>query len=329
MGVVSRARIDPRVETPVTGGALEPAMSWSAAPKPAGRLVAVVRAMRPRQWLKNVLVFAAPTAAGAIVHAGPLERTIAAFWIFVAASACTYLVNDVVDGETDRLHPVKRMRPVASGLLTPRLALGAAALLGAGAIAAGAVIGTALSLIVVTYLAISLAYSLRLKQVPIIELACVASGFTLRAVAGGAAAHVLISPWFLVMTSFGALLIVAGKRTSEQAVLGDQQAAHRVALASYPAGFLRSVRLMAMSVTVTTYCLWAFERASGVRPVDHAEDLIWFELSIIPFVLAVLAVELAIMRGRGGEPEDLALSDHLLQFLGLAWIVLLLCGLYA
>jgi decaprenyl-phosphate phosphoribosyltransferase len=186
-----------------------------------------------------------------------------------------------------------------------------------------------LAAIVIAYLAISLAYSLRLKRVPLVELACVGSGFTLRAVAGGAAAHVTISPWFLVMTSFGALFVVAGKRTSEQAVLGDEQASHRAALAAYPAGFLRAVRVLAMSVTVTTYCLWAFERAAGLRPADLAEDMIWFELSIIPFVLAILAVELAISRGRGGEPEELALSDHLLQFFGVAWIVLLVCGIYA
>ena len=155
------------------------------------------------------------------------------------------------------------------------------------------------------------------------------SGFTLRAVAGGAANHVPISPWFLVMTSFGALLIVAGKRTSEQEVLGDLRGTHRASLTAYPSEFLRGVRMLAMSVSVTTYCLWAFERAGGLNRADRAEDLIWFELSIVPFVLAVLAVELAILKGRGGEPEELALSDRLLQLLGLVWVVLVLCGIYA
>jgi decaprenyl-phosphate phosphoribosyltransferase len=325
---MSRAQADPRAVT-AAGYTPRPQSPPLGRPSVVDGAGTLLRAARPRQWLKNVLVFAAPTASGAIVHSGPLARTIAAFWIFVAASACTYLVNDVIDRESDRLHPVKRMRPVASGQLQPRLAVSAAIVLGAASVAAAAVLGAALAAIVIAYLAISLAYSLRLKRVPLIELACVGSGFTLRAVAGGAAAHVTISPWFLVMTSFGALFIVAGKRTSEQAVLGDEQASHRVALADYPAGFLRGVRVLAMSVTVTTYCLWAFERAAGLRPADLAEDMIWFELSIIPFVLAVLAVELAISRGRGGEPEQLALSDHLLQFLGVAWVVLLVCGIYA
>jgi decaprenyl-phosphate phosphoribosyltransferase len=325
---MSRSQVDPRAET-ATGHSRGPQSPPLGRPSLLGGAGALLRATRPRQWLKNVLVFAAPTASGAILHSGPLARTIAAFWIFVAASACTYLVNDVIDCESDRLHPVKRRRPVASGQLQPRRAVRAAIVLGAASVAASALIGAALAAIVIAYLAISLAYSLRLKRVPLVELACVGSGFTLRAVAGGAAAHVTISPWFLVMTSFGALFVVAGKRTSEQAVLGDEQASHRAALAAYPAGFLRAVRVLAMSVTVTTYCLWAFERAAGLRPADLAEDMIWFELSIIPFVLAILAVELAISRGRGGEPEELALSDHLLQFFGVAWIVLLVCGIYA
>ena len=224
---------------------------------------------------------------------------------------------------------MKRERPIASGQVSSRKALVTAAILGIVALGLSFLVAPTLGAIVLTYLAISLAYSFGLKRVAIVELVCVASGFTLRAMAGGAATHVPISPWFLVMTSFGALLIVAGKRTSEQAVLGEQQAAHRVALTAYPTDFLRGVRLLAMSVTVTTYCLWAFERASHLRPSDHAEDLIWFQLSIIPFTLAVLAIELAILHGRGGEPEQLALSDHLLQVFGLLWLAMILFGIYA
>ncbi len=324
---VSQAQIDPA--SPVVPAPDRSRPSPQRRTFAVGRSRALLRATRPRQWVKNLLVFAAPVAAGVIVHTGPLVRTIAAFWIFVAASACTYLVNDVIDRQVDRLHPVKRNRPVASGRLPARPALMTAAALGAISVIAAALVSAALATVVVAYLLISLTYSLWLKRVPIVELACVAAGFTLRAVAGGAASHLSISPWFLVVTSFGALLIVAGKRSSEQSLLGDRQGTHREALGAYPAGFLNSVRILAMSVTVTTYCLWAFERAARLLPADHAEDLIWFELSIIPFVLAVLAVELAFDRNRGGEPEELALADHLLQLLGAAWVVLLLLGIYA
>jgi decaprenyl-phosphate phosphoribosyltransferase len=294
------------------------------------RPMALLSATRPRQWTKNLLVFAAPTAAGSIVHPGVVGRSVVAALAFVAASAATYLVNDVVDRPNDRLHPVKRRRPIASGQLSVGLALATAAGLATLALVTAALMfGTALAGIITAYLVVSVCYSLVLKRLPLVELACVAAGFALRAVAGGAVAHVTISPWFLMVASFGSLLIVAGKRSVELSVMKEQGELHRSALAAYPAAFLRSVRMLAMSVTVTTYCLWAFERAGRLGPVERAEDIVWFELSIIPFVLAVLLVELAIEQGRGGEPEELALSDRGLQVLGLAWLALLICGIYA
>jgi decaprenyl-phosphate phosphoribosyltransferase len=293
-------------------------------------MAGLLHATRPRQWTKNILVFAAPTAAGSIIHPDVIARSVVAFLVFVTASAATYLVNDVADRDNDRLHPVKKSRPVASGQLPVDLALSTAAALATVALVTAALVfGAALAGIIAAYLAVSVCYSLMLKRVPLVELACVAAGFALRAVAGGAVAHVAISPWFLMVASFGSLLIVAGKRSVEQSVMKDQGELHRSALAAYPAAFLRSVRMLAMSVTVTTYCLWAFERAGRLGPVDRAEDIVWFELSIIPFVLAVLVVELAIEQGRGGEPEELALSDRGLQVLGLAWLALLICGIYA
>lgn len=290
---------------------------------------ALLQSMRPRQWLKNLLVFAAPLASAAIVHPDAALRAIGAFWVFVAASSSTYLVNDVLDRHRDRLHPVKRHRPIASGKLPPASALAAAAVLAALAVAAGSAIALPLGAATGIYLAISLAYSFWLKRVAIVELACVAFGFTVRAVAGAAATHTPLSTWFLLVTSFGALFVVAGKRTSEQHVLGELGGEHRRTLALYPTEFLRAVRLLAMSVTVTTYCLWAFERSAGLQRPDRIEDLIWFKLSIVPFVLAVLAVELAVSMGRGGEPEQLALSDRKLQLFGAFWVTLTLCGIYA
>ncbi len=293
-------------------------------------MAGLLHATRPRQWTKNILVFAAPTAAGSIVHTGVVARSVVAFLVFVTASAATYLVNDVVDRDNDRLHPVKKSRPIASGQLSVGLALSTAAALATVALVTAALVfGAALAGIITAYLAVSICYSLVLKRLPLVELVCVAAGFALRAVAGGAVAHVTISPWFLMVASFGSLLIVAGKRSVELSVMKEQGGLHRSALAAYPVAFLRSVRMLAMSVTVTTYCLWAFERAGRLGPVERAEDIVWFELSIIPFVLAVLVVELAIEQGRGGEPEELALSDRGLQVLGLAWLALLICGIYA
>jgi decaprenyl-phosphate phosphoribosyltransferase len=310
----------------------EPDAPATARPASNGvrRTAALLRATRPRQWTKNLLVLAAPTAAGSIGQPRVIGHSVEAFFIFVAASASTYLLNDVVDRRKDRLHPVKKSRPVASGELPVRLALWVAVLLATVALSSAALaFGAALVVVATAYLVVSVSYSLALKRVPLVELACVAAGFALRAVAGGAMAHLPISPWFLMVASFGSLLVVAGKRSVEQSVMKDEGGLHRSALAAYPAAFLRSVRMLAMSVTVTTYCLWAFERAGRLGPIERAEDIVWFELSIIPFVLAVLVVELAIEQNRGGEPEELALRDRGLQVLGLAWLALLICGIYA
>ena len=299
-------------------------------PIPKGGPGAYIRAMRPRQWGKNLLVFAAPAAAGVVFHPADFARCVGAFFIFVAASAATYLVNDVMDRSADRLHPVKRHRPIANGQVTAEGALILAAVLLAASIAGAALLsGVALTAVILAYVVITLAYSLGLKQLAVIELACVASGFILRAVAGGAAVHVPLSPWFLLVASFGALFIVAGKRSSEQDVMGDERAVHRAALGEYTAPFLRMVRTLSAAVAVTAYCLWAFDRASHLVGRDRTTNLVWFELSVIPFVLAVLAVELAIERGRGGEPEELALRDRMLQALGLIWVALLIIGIYS
>lgn len=290
---------------------------------------ALLRAVRPRQWTKNLLVFGAPATASQLSHPGQLARSVLAFGVLVAASSATYLVNDVVDAPADRLHPTKRLRPIAAGTLPVAVALGAAGLLLAIALAVAAVIALPLLAVVAAYLGLTFAYSLGVKHVPVIELAFVSAGFVLRAAAGGAATHVAISPWFLIVTSAGALLIVAGKRSAEMATLGDASAAHRSALEVYPPAFLRSTRLLAAAVAVTSYCLWVFERASQIVPAHKADNVVFFELSAIPFVLALLSIELAVESGRGGAPEELALKDRPLQILGLAWIALIALGIYA
>jgi 4-hydroxybenzoate polyprenyltransferase len=172
--------------------------------------------MRPRQWVKNLLVFVAPAAAGVLTNRLDLLRSLAAFGIFCAVASGVYLMNDAVDAEADRLHPEKRTRPVASGALTSTYALAAAALLMAlGLVSAWFVARWALVLVIGIYALISIAYAFRLKREPVIELAAVASGFVLRAIAGGVATHIPLSSWFLAVASFGALFVVTGKRAGE------------------------------------------------------------------------------------------------------------------
>jgi decaprenyl-phosphate phosphoribosyltransferase len=305
-----------------------------AQPEPSGpgavatvRWSGLLRIARPKQWVKNLLVFAAPGAAGVLTHGHSAVRATAAFGVFCLAASGTYFLNDVFDVAADRHHPVKRFRPIAAGdVPAPLAAVVGAVLLALSVGAAWWLAGGRLALVVGIYAGVATAYSARLKHEPVVDLACVSSGFVLRAVAGGVATGVPLSNWFIIVSSFGSLLVVAGKRSAEHGELGDVRADHRPSLGAYPVAFLRSVRLMAASVTLTAYCLWAFERAAQAGRGHHP---IWFELSIIPFVLAILHVELRFERGQGGAPEEIALHDRMLQVLALAWVALFAVGVYA
>jgi decaprenyl-phosphate phosphoribosyltransferase len=279
--------------------------------------------MRPRQWVKNVLVFAAPAAAGVLTHRDALLYSIAAFVVFCMAASGTYCLNDVMDLEADRRHPVKRHRPVASGVVPPRLAV----LVGVGLLALALTVSAAigrpkLALVVAIYVGVQIAYTLWLKHEAILDLGAVAAGFVLRAIAGGVAAQVPLSNWFVIVACFGSLFMVAGKREAEVVLLGDEGQQHRATLAAYTPTFLRYVRAVASAVAMTAYCLWAFERAHG------SAGAIWFELSIVPFVLGVLRYALLVDAGHGGAPEDVVLGDRTLQVLGLCLAVLFAVGVY-
>jgi decaprenyl-phosphate phosphoribosyltransferase len=290
---------------------------------------ALLAATRPRQWIKNLLVFAAPGAAGLLGRPVVVEKTAAAAGLFLIASAGTYLVNDAIDAPADRVHPDKRHRPVASGELSAPLAIGVgSSLLVLAVVGAGFLAGLQLASVIGAYVVTSVTYTLWLKRVAIVELACVSTGFVLRAVAGGAAVHIPISPWFGIVTSSAALLVVAGKRSAEIDVLGRAGALHRQVLDKYSTSFLRSVRLIAAAVAIVSFCLWAFARAAQIDPGRADSDNVLFELSILPFVLGILSVELAIDSGEGGAPEELVLHSHVIQVLGAVCLALVAIGIY-
>ncbi len=303
-------------------------MTASPGPRSAPALLrGLLQVARPKQWLKNVLVLAAPGAAGVLQHRHTALLAFGAFGLFCLAASGTYCINDTLDAAADRLHPVKRHRPVAAGIVSPLVAVtvGSAALAVAVALA-WVMAGSHLALVIAIYAAVVTAYSVRLKHEPIIDLACVSSGFVLRGIAGGVATGIELTNWFLIVATFGSLLVVAGKRSAEHADLGESRAEIRRTLGTYPPTFLRSVRLIAASVLVTAYCQWAFGRAPALGSGHHP---MWFELSILPFVLAVLHLELRFETGHGGAPEDLALGDRTLQVLGLLWATLFAIGIYA
>jgi decaprenyl-phosphate phosphoribosyltransferase len=284
----------------------------------------LLRASRPRQWVKNVLVFAAPGAAGLSLTPEHVAPVLGAFLAWCLVSSGTYLVNDAMDAEADRLHPRKRLRAVAAGVVPVNTAkIVGVAFLAIGAAAPALWGSPGVTGILVLYAAITLSYSLWLKEIAIVDLAAVASGFVLRAISGGIAADVAISNWFLIVASFGSLFIVAGKRHAEHVDLREGRGAHRATLEEYSLNFLGYVRSVSSGVAITAYCLWAFEKARV------AHDPVLFQLSIIPFVMALLRYALLLDAGRGGAPEDIVLGDRALQVLGLVWAGLFAAGVYA
>ena len=291
-------------------------------------LRALVSAMRPRQWIKNGLIVVAPAAAGVMTHADIIRHTVAAFLAFCCVSSAMYLFNDLRDVAADREHPTKQFRAIASGQLPFGVAKAAAVLL----LLVGFAIPFALwhpeqlFLVLGLYVVITVNYVVWVKNVVIIELASVASGFILRAYAGAAASHIYVSTWFLVVISFGALFLVVGKRSSELETHGA--GATRKVLSQYSPGFLHSALTLRATVGVTGYCLWAFDTSStGLSSIHH--DLVPIRLSVIPVVLAVLFIIRSSESTDAEAPEDLLLHNRIVQVLFLLWALALALGTYA
>jgi decaprenyl-phosphate phosphoribosyltransferase len=292
-------------------------------PAPARWLIAVVTTARPRQWPKNLLVFAAPLAGASLGRPHGLAYALVAVAAFTAASSAVYFVNDVLDAERDRRHPYKRHRPVAAGTLPRSHALTLAAACAAAAAAAGFWIGEpGLSAAVGTYLAASMAYTLGLKHVPVLELLLVASGFVLRALGGAAATGVPPSGWFLLVCSLGALMVAVAKRSMELAMLGAEAARHRPAMRGYTAASLRISQRFLSVAMVAAYLLWASgESTSWTRD--------WHLASALPLAAALVRFG-RLSTGAASRPvEDLIARDPVMACCELTWLLMFAVGLGA
>jgi decaprenyl-phosphate phosphoribosyltransferase len=286
-------------------------------------LGAVLRASRPRQWPKNLLVLAAPIAGATVGRPYGPAYALVALVAFIAASGAVYLVNDVVDAERDRQHPVKRHRPIASGDLPAAHALAVALVAMAAAISSGFWIDApGLTVTIVIYLAISFSYSLALKHVPVVELACVASGFVLRALGGAAATHVPPSGWFLTVVSLGALMVAVSKRRGELATLGDGAASHRPVVRFYRYRPLGWVSRLLSAAMVVSYALWAVTSSGGDRQA-------WHLASIVPLAVALARFDWLSGHADGKGVEDLIVRDRFMAVAELAWLALFAAGLLA
>jgi decaprenyl-phosphate phosphoribosyltransferase len=283
---------------------------------PDNLVVGVIKAMRPRQWVKNLLVLAAPLAAlGRGVHYDNYQVLIhvaIAFVVFCLAASSIYLVNDVRDVEADRAHPTKRFRPIASGVVPPWLAYTLATVLAAASLGLSWLATPNLAVVMAVYIVMQLAYCFGLKHQAVLDICIVSSAYLLRAIAGGAATNIALSQWFLLVMAFGSLFMVAGKRYAELQLAEHTGAKIRKSLESYTPTYLRFVWTLSATAVVLCYGSWAFERDA------ESPSGSWFAISMIPFTIAILRY--AVDGGMAGEPEDIALRDRVLQFLALALI---------
>lgn len=286
--------------------------------------LAALVTLRPKQWIKNLLVIAAAGAAGALGHDDVPVRVSLAFVAFCMLASGIYAINDVRDAEEDRLHPRKRFRPVAARELSPRAAVSLGLALMVGGILICALITPLLAVVGAGYLALSLSYTLVWRHLLLLDIIAIGGGFLLRAVAGGVASPVTLSRWFLLVVSAASVFVAAGKRHAElrRTTLAAVTAGRRRVLEGYTEARLRLILMASAAVAVFAYGVWAFQLAD-------IDGVPWRPLTLIPFAAGIARYGLLVHRGRGESPEELLLGDHLLQVAGALWLVLFALAVHA
>jgi 4-hydroxybenzoate polyprenyltransferase len=283
--------------------------------RPTG-LLALVEAIRPRQWTKNVLAFAAVVFAKRATDPEALAASAVAFGALCLAAGACYLVNDVADAERDRLHPDKAGRPVASGRLSARIASVASVLLMLAAVGCAFVVSSGLAICIAVYVVMTLAYTFSIKHVVILDVVVIALGFVLRAVSGAVAIQVQISPWLLVCTFLLALFLAIAKRRGELQML-EMAEEHRATLGEYGPHLLDQMTSVVTSAALMAYCLYTF--SPRTHEVVGTDDLEY----TIPFVVYGIFRYLYLVhqRGLGADPSQLLLRDKPLLATVILWAV--------
>lgn len=288
----------------------------------ATRLLAVVRSLRPKQWPKNLLVFAGLVFTYNLLNPDMLSRVILSFVAFCALSSAGYLWNDLRDAPADRLHPIKRHRPIASGQMPPALAATLAVALGVAGLSLALALGSAFLLVASLYMLLTLTYSIWLKHLVLIDVFGISAGFVLRAVGGAVVIGVPVSPWLYVCTVLVSLFLGFGKRRNELELMESGAAGHRKNLEQYSVELLDQLILIVASVTIMAYSLYTFSAEN--LPRDHSM------MMTIPLVLYGMFRYLYLVRvqRKGGAPEDLLLTDPGLLGTAIAWMALSVIILY-
>lgn len=276
----------------------------------------IIKTMRPRQWTKNLFVFAALVFSRRFLEPGDTLRVLGSFIIFCVLSGAVYIINDIVDREEDRRHELKRTRPIASGRLSCGTAALFAAVLAAASFVAAFSLGHSFGVVAACYFTLMIVYSFFLKHIVIVDVLVIASGFVLRAAAGGCVIHVVISPWLLICTILIALFLVLSKRRHELVLLEDNAANHRRTLLEYSPYLLDQMIAVVTSSTVMAYALYTM----WPRTIDEVSPYLYLT---IPFVLYGIFRYLYLVhqKEKGGSPERLLLSDMPLMVDIILWII--------
>jgi len=280
-------------------------------------LKALLTSLRPRQWTKNLFVFAAILFSGNVLEPQLLARVAGAFVAFCGLSGAGYILNDILDVEQDRHHPAKSSRPVAAGELSVRAAAVAAALAGAASLALSYALGRPFFWVAFTYVALQCGYSVVLKHVVILDIFAIAASFVLRAVAGAVVIGVEFSSWLIICTTLLALFLALCKRRHELVLLVEGAEGHRPVLGEYSTHLLDQMISIVTASTVVAYTLYTMADATVARV--GGRSLIF----TVPFVLYGIFRYLYLVhqRGSGGQPEDVLISDMPLLLDVLLWAI--------
>lgn len=309
-GFYSRSALSPTART-------GPAITGS-------RWVALAVSIRPTHWTKNTIIFAALLFGQQLFDPSAVRRAIGAFVSFCLLSSAIYLLNDLVDREADRRHPLKAARPIASGDLPAALAAGAAALLGGLALVGAFWLRPEFGLTAATYAALLGAYSTLLKHIVIVDVLTIAAGFVLRAVAGAVAIAVPISHWLLVCTILLALFLALSKRRHELVLLADEATVHRTVLQEYSPYLLDQMIAVVTASTIVAYALYTVSPETVAK--FGTDRLLW----TIPFPLYGIFRYLYLVHQKagGGSPADHLLTDRPLLVCVALWALAVVMILY-
>ncbi len=278
-------------------------------------LKAYIASIRMKQWLKNLMVFFPPLLSGAFLPMAMMSRGFLPFLAFCFASSSTYLFNDIIDRRRDAAHPVKSLRPIAAGRVPVVGAVVLALLLAVFSVLLSLKVSSTFLLYVAVYMVVSVAYTLLFKDMPIIDVFCIALGFVLRLYGGGEAFNVQISDWLFLSVFLLAIFLSFGKRFSEQRILGEVAGSHRKTLEEYPEKFLESALYLSGATVLVTYSMYAITRPVMVYTVPLC-------------MFGLLRYLMRIQRGDNGDPTESLLKDFPLLVTGVIWLFLVTWSIY-